>query len=195
MLSRSKWVSSFLMGFYLAACTSMPLASMAKLSAIDMGRTPPDQLRVAFIAPEAIKVRSGDMVMKVHLKLADGSFESTRNLSLLEDNSQPPASLTSLAGSGQTIYIMKLEEADAKAYRKLQDVLRESQAAGTRKKGSLEISFASQACAVRPFNGPLLVSASIKTAELDDYTVLFRNIDLATMARQAGQSPEVKPCA
>lgn len=195
MMSRSKWVLGFLASVSLAACTSLPLGSLAKLSAVDMGRTPPDQLRVAFVAPEALKVRAGDMVMKVHLKLADGSFDSTRSLILLEDDATPSATLTALAGQGNAIHIMKLDGEDAKAFSKLQSVLSASQVFGARKKGSLDISFASQACAAAPLPGPLLVSAFIKTAELADYTVLFSNVDIAAMAKDAGQNAAVKPCA
>lgn len=195
MVSRGKWVLGLVAGVCLAACTSVPLGSLAKLSAVDMGHTPPEQLRVAFITPEALKIRPGDMVMKVHLKLADGSFDSTRNLTLQEDNAAPSTTLTAMAGQGKAIHIMRLADDDATAFRKLQNVLRESQVLGARKKGSLEIAFASEACAATPLSGPLLVSASIKTAELADYTMLFSNIDIAAMAKQAGQNPEVKPCA
>ncbi|MEO6607941.1 MAG: hypothetical protein ABIN69_05685, partial [Aestuariivirga sp.] len=164
MVSRGKWVLGFLVSVCLAACSSVPLGSLAKLSAVDMGHTPPDQLRVAFVAPEALKVRPRDMVMKVHLKLADGSFDSTRSFTLLEDNlpedgAAPSASLAAMAGRGKAIHVMKLDDEDAKAFRKLQSVLSASQVIGARKKGSLDISFASQACAAAPLSGPLLVSA------------------------------------
>ena len=195
MVSRGKWVLGFLASAYLAACTTVPLASLVKLSTIDLGHTPPEQMRVAFIVPQLLKVRPGDMVMKVHLKLADGSFDSTRSLVLEEENSPAPAGVKSMVGAGQAIHIMKLEQADAEAYRKLQEVFTANQAPGKRKKGSLDINFSSQACATGPVQGPMLVSAAIKTAELSDYTILFANIDLIEMAKQAGEKAEIKPCA
>lgn len=194
MVSRGKCILGFFTSIWLAACTTVPLASIVKLSAVDLSHTPPDQFRVAFIVPEMLKVRPGDMVMKVHLKLADGSFDSTRSLVLLEDDSPPPASVKSMTGPGQAVHIMKLEQADTEAYRKLQDVFSANQEPGKHKKGSLDINFSSQACATGPIKGPMLVSAAIKTAELADYTILFSNLDLIDMAKQAGEKAEVKPC-
>ena len=105
-----KLCNGFLVGSIfsvLTACTSVPLTSLVKLSAVDMGTTLPDAIRVAFITPKVLRVRQGDMFMAVHLRTDNGATDVQKKLDLLIDPSPPPPILIAGKTSNDDIHILK----------------------------------------------------------------------------------------
>ena len=176
----------------LTACTAVPLPSLVKLSAVDMGTTLPSAIRVAFITPKVLRIRQGDIFMNVHLRIANGATDVRKKLDLLIDRSPPPPSLIASKTPDDDIHILKLRSEDVALFKNLQNMAAESKQAG--KKGTLDISFGSNACTDAEPGGPLFLSAFIKTSELTDFTLLLNKANLNDLAKEAGQEAKVKRC-
>jgi hypothetical protein len=183
---------SLLAVFSLAGCTSVPFTSMVKLSSVNMSSTAPEEIRVAYITPHVLRVRQGDLFMGLHVKSNDGAYDIQKKLDLLLDDVPPPPVVLAAKGLDEDVHILKLRPEDVTLFHNLQKGLNEAKAAG--RKGSLEINFGSKACAEKPIDGPLLISAFIKTSELSDFTVLVNKANVTELAKQAGEDPVVKPC-
>ena len=69
----------------LAGCGHMPVTSMIKLAGIDFQSTDLDRLRIAVKLPWALKARAAGTVLRVTVRLANGTEES-RDFSLREVN-------------------------------------------------------------------------------------------------------------
>ncbi len=176
----------------LVGCTSVPLASIAKLSTVNMGSTLPEGIRVAFVTPQILRVEQGDLFMNVHLKSGDGATDVQKKLDLLIDDSAPPPSVLAAKGIEDDIHILKLRPEDVALFKGLQKSVNESKQVG--KHGSLDINFGSNACAKSEITGPLYISAFIKTSELSDYTLLLSRANLTELAKEGGENPKVKIC-
>ena len=147
---------------------------------------------MAFVTPHILRVRQGDLFMNVHIKTADGATDVQKKLDLLIDESPAPASVLAAKGLDDDIHILKLRPEDVVLFKGLQKTANESQQSG--KKGSLEINFGSNACAIGEATGPLYISAFLKTSELSDFTLLLSKANLTELAKEAGESPKVKRC-
>jgi hypothetical protein len=183
---------SLVVAFGLVGCTSVPLTSIVKLSAVNMSSTLPEGIRVAFVTPQILRVEQGDLFMNVHLRTKDGATDVQKKLDLLVDLSAPPPSVLAAKGIDDDIHILKLRPEDVALFKGLQKTVIESKSSG--KKGSLDISFGSNACAKREITDPLYVSAFIKTSELSDYILLLSRANLADLAKEGGENPKVKLC-
>jgi hypothetical protein len=188
---RNGFLSLFL-AVGLVGCTSVPLTSIVKLSAVNMSSTLPEGIRVAFVTPQILRVEQGDLFMNVHLRTNDGATDVQKKLDLLVDLSAPPPSVLAAKGVDDDIHILKLRPEDVALFKGLQKTVSESKNSG--KKGSLDISFGSNACAKREITDPLYISAFIKTSELSDYTLLLSRANLADLAKESGENPKVKLC-
>ena len=186
------WILDGLLSVFLAACTSVPLTSIVKLSSVNMQSTLPEGIRVAFITPKILRIRQGDLFMGVHLRTGDGAIDVQKKLDLLLDQTSPSANVLESKESDDNITILKLRPEDVALFKGLQKTVAEAKQTG--KKGSLDINFGSKACAETEITGPLYVSAFIKTSELSDYTLLVSKANLSELAKEAGDNPRVKLC-
>jgi hypothetical protein len=183
---------SLFVAFGLVGCTSVPLTSIVKLSAVNMSSTLPEGIRVAFVTPQILRVEQGDLFMNVHLRTNDGATDVQKKLDLLIDESASPPTVLLAKGNDDEIHILKMRPEDVALFKGLQRTVSESKSSG--KKGSLDISFGSNACAKREITDPLYISAFIKTSELSDYTLLLSRANLADLAKEGGENPKVKLC-
>ncbi len=183
---------SVVVSFGLVGCTSVPLTSIVKLSAVNMSSTLPEGIRVAFVTPQILRAEQGDLFMNVHLRTNDGATDEQKKLDLLIDESASPPTVLLAKGNDDEIHILKLRPEDVALFKGLQKTVSESKSSG--KKGSLDISFGSNACAKREITDPLYVSAFIKTSELSDYILLLSRANLADLAKEGGENPKVKLC-
>ena len=185
----------FLSGFsliFLAGCTSVPLTSIVKLSSVDMATTLPEEIRVAFITPNILRVRQGDLFMNVHLRAGDGAIDVQKKLDLLLDKSSPPPNVLASKGPDDSVNLLKLRPEDVALFKGLQKTASDYKKAG--KRGSLEINFGSKACAESELIGPLYISAFLKTSELSDYVLLVSKVNVNELAKEAGEDAKVKLC-
>ena len=191
----SKLHNRFLLIFLataMAACTSVPITSIVKLSSVNMQSTLPEDIRVAFVTPKVLRIRQGDLFMGVHLRTGDGSVDVQKKLDLLIDETPPPPSVVALKGEDDNVTILKLRPEDVTLFRGLQKTVAESRQAD--KKGSLDINFGSNACAESEISGPLYISALIKTSELNDFVLLLSKANVTELAKEAGEDAKVKIC-
>ena len=186
------FVSVFLV-LQLAGCSTVPLGSVMQLSKVHMATTPPEAVRVAFITPREMRVREGDLVMTVHMKLSDGSFDEQKKLSLLMDQSVPPENVIRAKRDNEQVHILRLRPEDVALFRQMQNVGIEAKKRGV--KGSLEIGFGSTGCIEDSAIGPLRLSAFIKTEELSNYVAVMEHVDIEAMLKSAAPDAKVKQCA
>jgi hypothetical protein len=180
------------MALYMAACTTVPLMSIVKLSSVNMSSTLPEDIRVAFITPKILRVKQGDLFMGVHLRTGDGSIDVQKKLDLLLDKTTPPPVVLASVGPDDNVNILKLRPEDVALFKGLQKAVSDSKQAG--RKGSLDINFGSKACAESEIKGPLFVSAFIKTSELSDFILLLNKANVTELAKEAGQDAKIRTC-
>ena len=180
------------MALFMAACTTVPLMSIVKLSSVNMSSTLPEDIRVAFITPKILRVRQGDLFMGVHLRTGDGSIDVQKKLDLLVDMTTSPPIVQASAGPDDNVNILKLRPEDVALFKGLQKTVSDSKQAG--RKGSLDINFGSKACAESEIKGPLFVSTFIKTSELSDFILLLNKANVTELVKEAGQDAKIKTC-
>jgi hypothetical protein len=161
----------------LTGCGHMPVASMVRLSRVDLQTTDPARLRVGVKVPEAVTVQAEGTVLRIAVRLADGS-EQARDFSLREvtDGSE----LRSLAGEASAsarIFAFALSESDIGQLRLFRAALIARQKGGSG--GAITIAVRPQACRTGALPaGAVLFTTYLRTAETGDYVPLARDLDL-----------------
>ena len=187
-----KCLCKFFVALFLAGCSTIPLGSIVQLSRIDMGSTPPEAVRVAFITPREMRVRDGDMIMNAHMKLVDNSYDVQKTFSLLNDESSPSAIVTQAKKDAEEVHVFRLKPEDVALFKQMQSVGADAKKRGI--KGSFEVGFGSNSCITSDAKKPIQLSTYLKTQELSDFVVVLDHSDLEGLLKQAGKDPKVKTC-
>jgi len=158
----------------LAGCGHMPVTSMIKLAGIDFQSTDLDRLRIAVKLPRALKARAAGTVLRVTVRLANGTEES-RDFSLRDVNEAD--ALASEAEQGNRIFTFAIAVRDVAQLHMFRAALIQKQKGGSG--GAITIAVRPDACHIEPLpSGPVVFSTYLKTAETDGYVPLARDVDL-----------------
>jgi hypothetical protein len=176
--------------FGLAACSSVPLASMPALSRIDFRTTDFATLRAGLRLPDALRPQPGGVELEVTLRMA-GAPDEKSTFPLVE---LPAGSLPDSGQLGKLDFIYRLSDADTRRF----DAIREKTnvARQQNRRGSVVLSIApKQFCLLRPLpDGPLPVTSYIQTSETKRFVVLTRDLDLRAEPQTAASLPNLKAC-
>ena len=168
----------------------MPVTSMVKLARIDFQTSDPDRLRVAVKLPQALKARIAGTVLRVTVRLANGTTES-RDFSLREVNEAD--ALASEAEPGTAIATFAIAARDITELRMFRSGLIQKQHGGAG--GAIRIAVRPDACRTGALpDGPVMFSTYLKTAETDGYVPLARDLDLRRIDPNQDLAAQVPPC-
>ncbi|BAQ15948.1 hypothetical protein [Methyloceanibacter caenitepidi] len=173
-----------------AGCTTVPVASMAKLSRIDFETTDLSVLRAAILLPSYLRPAPDGVWLWIAVSGDDGP-KLERKLELVEVDDAEAATINVESDGARQLYAYGLS---ATATRALDDLRQEALRAKQRgTKGSLMVSVAADACSTGSVPaGPVPVNTYLKTSETKSFVPLVRNVDLRT-GMPDGRL-ELKPC-
>jgi hypothetical protein len=186
-----------IMSCVLAGCGHVPLASLPKLSQVDIRTTQLAALRAGISLPAEIRPLPGGITMTMVALPKDGGRHERKVV--LEEVSDPKelAQLPSVAAPGRRFTVYRLSEADAArigAFR--QEMFVGPHNGGNR--GSLAL-MAEKACRLGELSGKTIPMTSyLKTSETQNYVLLTRDVDLAGIVRAAAPTVDlataIPPC-
>lgn len=139
-LPMSKFVSIGLMAS-ISACASVNPVGLAKLAALDPLSADPQQISIAARLPEALKLRTGDLVMIVKTNGVEGpdAIDETFYLAVAEAVAGDAGVIA--PGDGERLQTARVAPQDVERLRATQANARTMKAAGKHKgKGSLTVS-------------------------------------------------------
>ena len=150
----------------LSACASVNPVGLAKLAAMDPLSADPQQISVAARLPQALKLRTGDLVMVVKTNGAEGPDAIDETFSLAVADAAAGDAGVIAPGDGERLQTARVAPQDIDRLRATQAKARALKAAGGAKgKGSLTVS----------------AKGGCKTAELGDAELLM-NLYMQTEA-------------
>lgn len=194
---RFQFLSTVLLCVFLGAilvatgCTSVPVASMAKLSRIDFDTTDISVLRAAVLLPSYLSPLPGTARLDVTVERS-GAPKIERTLPLLEVDDPEAATINVEAKTGRHLYAYALSPESARTVDRLRrQLLAERRSASDKR--NLTLRVAADACHTASLPaGPVPMTTYLKTAETKSFVPLVRNLDLRTLA--PGQPLDIQPC-
>lgn len=173
---------SLLLCSLLAGCGHVPLASLPKLSRIDMKTTDLAQLRAGISLPADIRTLPGGVTMTLVALPKDGGRHERKVVLEEVRDAVELAKLPAMASPGRRFTVFRLNQADAArlgAFR--QEMFAGPQNSGNR--GSLALG-ADKACRLGELSGkPIAMTGYLRTSETQDYVLLLRDFDLKEAVR------------
>lgn len=187
----------FILGGVLASCSHVPLASLPKLSRIDIRTTQLSSLRAGISLPADIRPLPGGVTMTVVALPRDGGRHERKIVLEEVRDAKELAQLPSIAAPGRRFTIYRLSEADAARI----GSFREEMFIGPHNsgnRGSIALT-AEKACRLGELSGkPIPMTSYLKTSETQDYVLLTRDIDVAEAVRAAAPAVDlataIPPC-
>lgn len=186
----------------LAACSHVPVASMAKLASLDLMTTDLSALRAAVRAPSGIAARpNGAQLLFSYWRSGEESRKTTVTATLEEVNApEDTAPLAAEEKKGMRFTVFRITDADRARIEASRAEIAATRAAeggkaGGRMHGTIAISI--DGCIQAPVpDGPLLATTYLRTAAGDDYVALLRDIDLRTLGDggTGTGAASLKPC-
>lgn len=163
----------------LSACASVNPAALAKLAALDPLTADPQQILVAARLPESLKLRTGDLVMVVKTKDAQGpdSIDETFNLSVAD--AAPGDAGVIIPEPGERLQIAQVAAGDVERLRRTQAKARALKTVGGgKRKGSLTVS-AKGGCRTSDIGGgPLKLNIYMQTETNGEWFPVVNALDL-----------------
>lgn len=192
-MKQFKSVFSSLLALSLAGCTSIPFASMAKLSRIDFLTTDLRLFRFGLTIPNDLKPKPGG----VHLDLAYKQGEKPEEKRVVElEESTSTSDFVGLpsAPTGTKTYVYRLPENEITTLNKIRNQVILAKA--KKEKGSLSMGIAAKEfCANNKIpNAPLLVTTYVLSSENNEYVILTRDIDLRSDETIGASLDGLAPC-
>lgn len=178
----------------LAACSSIPVASIAPLMRLDMVTTDVETLRVALQLPDGLRSRPGGVVMDLVLKL-DGAPDVTEHFLMVE--TQGAADLTGLVPMqrpGFGLVAFRLAAADVPRFRAVQATV--IAARDKRRRGSLGFGIGAREFCITGATRParMLASTYLLTAESSGWLTVTDQFDLNSDKTIAAGLANLAPC-
>lgn len=178
-------------------CGHVPLASLPKLSKIDIRTTDLAQLRAGISLPADIRPLPGGVTMTIVAQPRDGGRHERKVVLEEVRDAAELARLPVLVAAGRRFTLFKLRSTDAAqlgAFR--EEMFAGPQNSGNR--GSLSLG-ADKACRLADLSGkPITMTGYLKTSETQDYVLLMRDFDLGEAARaidpKVDLATAVPPC-
>ena len=190
-------VSLLLCGL-LAGCGHVPLASLPKLSKVDIRTTDLAELRAGISLPADIRTLPGGVTMTLVALPKDGGRHERKVVLEEVRDAAELARLPAVTSPGRRFTLFKLSRADAArlgAFR--EEMFAGPQNSGNR--GSLALG-ADKACRLGELSGkPIAMSGYLRTSETQDYVLLMRDFDLREAVRaidpKVDLAAAIPPCA
>lgn len=168
-------------GFCLAlsACASVSPAAMARLAALDPLAADPAQISVAARLPQALKLRTGDLVMIVRSNgSAADSINETFKLEVAD--AKPGDAGVIIPEDGEHLQVARVAESDLDRLRLTQAKARAIKAAGgSRGKGSMTVGAQGGCKTGEPQSGVPLLNIYMQTERQGDWFPVVGNLDIA----------------
>ena len=163
----------------LSACASVSPVGMAKLAAMDPLSADPQQIAVAARLPEALKLRTGDLMMVVKTNDAAGPDAIDETFYLAVADAAPGDAGVIVPENGERLQTAKVATQDVERLRTAQARARALKAAGGAKgKGSLTVS-AKGGCKTADFAGqPLKLNIYMQTETDGEWFPVVNALDL-----------------
>jgi hypothetical protein len=169
----------------LSACASVNPAALAKLVALDPLTADPAAISVAARLPESLKLRDGDLVMKIEIDGTESGIRLKEEFKLDIDDAPSNGAGTIVPGPGEVLQTARVTQADIERLKQVQAKGREHKAKSTKKdEGSLSILITGGCKSADIPTGALPVSIYLKTDAEVGYYPVFSGLDLR---RQLGE--------
>jgi len=166
-----------------AGCGHVPLASLPKLSKIDIRTTDLAELRAGISLPADIRTLPGGVTMTLVALPKDGGRHERKVVLEEVRDAAELAKLPVMASPGRRFTLFRLSRADTGrlgAFR--EEMFAGPQNSGNR--GSLALG-ADKACRLGELSGkPIAMSGYLRTSETQDYVLLMRDFDLKDAVRE-----------
>jgi hypothetical protein len=173
---------SLLLSGLLAGCGHVPLASLPKLSKVDIRTTDLAELRAGISLPADIRTLPGGVTMTLVALPKDGGRHERKVVLEEVRDATELAKLPAVASPGRRFTLFRLSRTDATrlgAFR--EEMFAGPQNSGNR--GSLALG-ADKACRLGELSGkPIAMSGYLRTSETQDYVLLMRDFDLKEAVR------------
>lgn len=167
----------------LAGCGHVPLASLPKLSKIDIKTTDLAELRAGISLPSDIRPLPGGVSLTLVAMPKDGGRHERKVVLEEVRDAVELAKLPTMGAPGRRFTLFKLSAADSArlgAFR--EEMFAGPQNSGNR--GSLALA-ADKACRLGELTGkPIAMSGYLRTSETQDYVLLMRDFDLREAVRE-----------
>ena len=176
---------------FATGCTTIPVASMVKLSRIDFETTDLSVLRAAVLLPAYLRPLPDSARLLVTVERS-GAPKIEKSLYLRKIDDPEAATLNVENAGDQRLYAFGLSPVSVKTLEQLRRELAATfgQKAGKR---NLTLRAAANACHTKAIpNGPVPMTTYLKTAETNSFVPLVQNLDLRTLA--PGQPLDIRPC-
>ncbi len=192
-MKKFKCVFASFVALSLAACTSIPIASMMKLSRIDFMTTDLQVFRFALTLPNDLKPKPGGVHLDLAYRQGDAP-ENKRVVELEESTSAPDFVGLPNAPEGQKTYVYRLPPNEVATLNKIRNDAAIEKSKG--KKGSLTMGIAAKEfCANNAIPmAPLLVTTFVMSSENIGYVMLTHDIDLRSDATINASLNSLIPC-
>jgi hypothetical protein len=172
-------------------CTTIPVASMVKLSRIDFETTDLSALRAAVLLPAYMQPLPGTARLLVTVERS-GTPKIEESLALHEVDDPEAATLNVESTGDRRLYAFSLSAESARTLEKLRHEVR-SEPRRDGEKRNLTLKVAAKACHTNAIpDGPVPITTYLKTTETKSFVPLTRNVDLRTLV--SGQPLEIQPC-
>jgi len=174
--------ASLLLAGLAGACGHVPLASLPKLSKIDIRTTDLSQLRAGISLPADLRPLPGGVTMTIVASTRDGGRHERK--AVLEEvrDAVELAKLPVLVSPGRRFTLFKLGASDiARLGTFREEMFAGSQNDGNR--GSLSLG-ADKACRLAELSGrPITMTGYLRTSETQDYVLMLSDFDLVAAVR------------
>ena len=182
----------------LAACSHVPLMTIAKLRNFDMMKTDPGALRIAVKYPDTIHIPEGGATML--LQVARTSDEEVLLREEIEfervDSNSEKAELSAELQEGWRVDIFRIPEENVPFFHSFQNtLLKMSEKDHNAFEGNLEIGVSG--CSVSPEKpADIRITTFLKAPELGSYITLVRNVNLEAQLKELGMegAETIEPC-
>ncbi len=180
----------------LGAClTSTPPLSMVRMMNFSPMEANPSDLRFAVQTPEYIRVRDGDVRMRLTYEASDIAKSLVEEYSIVvQDVDQPTKGLPTAWSGDSRILVGQLAPEDAASLFEAQQRIRDLRASGDSGKGSLAITATGCATQAVPAE-PVSVTVWLQTNPQEDFFIVTRNRDLRKTVAKANQNlDDIEQC-
>ncbi len=163
----------------LTACASVNPAGLAKLAALDPLSADPAQIAVAARLPQALMLRTGDLLMVIKTEGAEGPDKINETFYLDVADAAPGGAGVIIPEAGERLQTARIAPADIARLQKAQSKAQALAAEGkNRNKGSLSVA-AKGGCKLAELgSGPLIMNLFMKTGDASGYYPVVSNFDL-----------------
>lgn len=158
------------------ACSSLSPGGLIAASRLDPLNTPPDRIAVAVGVPQAVRLSTGDAVLRIAFE-GSGTASNMRvdevvPLQFTEDVPGAPA-----ASAGETVFVARLATEDAARFAVAQKRILAMRSQGVRGSGSLSVAITG-GCHTGAAPSVLPVSTWLMTDPADGFMQLTRKADM-----------------